>query len=120
MVAGPGDNYENIRADFTRLEGFYTDNLLVSVRGGIIDASCSASNAVAVSGTPYCVQLWDFQGSAPGGYINGITFEQNPGFGPTYATADYLTNATADLHSGVPQFVSGYGVLSGTLFSPNH
>jgi hypothetical protein len=115
---GPGDSYENIRADFTRLEGFYTDNLLVSVHGGIIDASCSASNALAVSGTPYCVQLWDFQGSAPGGYISGITFEQNPGFGTSYATADYLTNATADLHSGVPQFVSGYGVLSGTLFSP--
>jgi hypothetical protein len=116
--SGPGDSYENIRADFTRLEGFYTNDILVTVNGGIIDASCGAANAVTVSGTPYCVQLFDFNGVAPGGYITGVQFEQNGGFGPTYSTADYLTNATSTLRDGVPQFVSGLGVMSGTLFSP--
>jgi hypothetical protein len=115
---GPGDSYENIRADFTRLEGFWTNDILVSVHGGILDASCAATNAVTVSGTLYCVQLFDFNGVSPGGYISGVQFEQNPGFGPTYGTADYLTNATSDLHNGVPQFVSGLGVMSGPLFSP--
>lgn len=115
---GTGDQYENIRTDFTRLEGFWTNDLLVAIHGGIIDAACGASNAVAVSGTPYCVQLWDFQGSAPGGDISGILFEQNPGFGPNYTTADYLTNATMHTTNGSSQFVSSFGQMSGTLFSP--
>jgi hypothetical protein len=120
---GPGDSYENIRADFTRLEGFYTDDLLVYIHGGIIDASCGASNAASFTqpapiGAGICVQLFDFNGVAPGGYISGVLFEQNAGFGPTFGTADYLTNATSDLRGGSPQFVSGLGVMSGIVFSP--
>jgi hypothetical protein len=121
--SGPGDSYENIRADFTRLEGFYTDDILVSLHGGIIDASCGASNAASFTqpapiGAGICVQLYDFQPSEPGGFISGIQFEENGGFGPVYSTGDYLTNATAvHLSNGTPQFVNGLGVMSGTVFS---
>jgi hypothetical protein len=118
--SGPGDSYENIRVDFARLEGFYTNDIEVSVNGGIIDASCGAANALTVGGIPYCVQLYDFNGATPpGGILSGVQFLQNGGFGPTYGTADYMTNGTSELRDGTPQFVNGLGVLSGTLFSPS-
>jgi hypothetical protein len=112
---GIGDSYENIRADFTRLEGFFTDDVNVSVHGGIIDASCTTPNATSFSGI--CDQLYAVSG-AGGDVISGIYFAQNNGFGPSYETADYAVSGHADMHSGTPQYVSNLGVLSGNIFSP--
>lgn len=91
---GAGDNYENIRIDFTRLEGFWTTDGDIQVRGGLIDGSCTASNARTVAtqqpnaGT--CDQLY-FGGQ--GGILSDIRFLDNAGFGPTFKTADYYAGS---------------------------
>ena len=121
---GVGDSYENIRADFTRLEGFWSNDGNVSVHGGILDGSCTATNAQTINigqDNPFlagtCDQINAF--GVGGAMISDIYFAQNNGFGPSYATADYEVNGIARLTSGVPQFAGGLGVLSGNIFTPN-
>jgi hypothetical protein len=121
--AGIGDSYENIRADFTRLEGFWSNDGNVSVHGGILDGSCTATNAQTINigqDNPFlagtCDQLNAF--GVGGAMISDVYFAQNNGFGPSYQTADYEVNGIARLTSGVPQFASGLGMLSGSIFTP--
>jgi hypothetical protein len=122
--AGIGDSYENIRADFTRLEGFWSNDGNVSVHGGILDGSCTAANAQTINigqDNPFlagtCDQLNMF--GTGGALVTDVYFAQNNGFGPSFETADYEVNGIARVTSGVPQFANGLGLLSGSIFQPN-
>jgi hypothetical protein len=121
--AGIGDNYENIRSDFTRLEGFWSNDGNVSIHGGILDGSCTSANAQTINigqDNPFLAGTCDQLNmlGVGGALASDIYFAQNNGFGPSYETADYEVAGIARLTSGVPQFASGLGILSGNIFTP--
>ncbi len=122
--AGMSDTYENVRIDFARLEGFWTDDQNIVVNGGLIDGSCTSSNAPALNdgnGLPQeagtCDQL--FAGGL-GDRVFNLQFSQNGGFGASYQTGDYaILSGAAFGVSGNPQPPKGgLGVLSGYYFQP--
>jgi hypothetical protein len=118
---GAGDNYENIRIDFARLEGFWTTDSSISVNGGNIDGSCTATNAATINtgqgdsrlaGT--CNQFYST------GYntnLNNVWFSYNSGFGPSYATADILneggTSQTRNVRGATYQLIPNEGLAGG-------
>jgi len=122
-AGGAGDTFENIRVDFARLEGFWTNDVAIHVNGGIIDGSCTTPNAATINtgqDNPFvggtCLQLSAFLNG--GATINDVVFSDNPGFGPTYKTADWAVNGNARNLNGVPQVFPGLGIFSGSVFDP--
>jgi hypothetical protein len=124
-AAGLGTQIENVRVDFTRLEGIWISDSSVWVRGGIIDGSCTGANARTINtGQDYsryagrCDQLTSWGGNTN---VSGVWFADNNGFGPTYKTADVLVNgggsATHNIN-GAFEFLPGQGVEAGYLFEP--
>jgi hypothetical protein len=124
---GAGNSYENIRVDFTRLEGFLTGDSAISVLGGVIDGSCTASNAVTINtgqdpGLSYLAGTCDqFLSTGAGTKLTGVTFLDNNGFGPTQKTADIALadpeSRALNVHGGY-QVIPSVGVLSGGFFDP--
>jgi len=121
--AGGGSNFENIRVDFARLEGFFTDDMNVAVRGGIIGGSCTSPNAATINtgqeniflaGT--CNQLY---AAGLNDRITDLQFFGFAGFGPSYATADLsVLGGYAHNISGTFQFAPALGVLNGSITEP--
>jgi hypothetical protein len=121
--AGGGSNFENIRVDFARLEGFFTDDMNVAVRGGIIGGSCTSPNAATLNtgqeniflvGT--CNQLY---AAGLNDRITDLQFFGFAGFGPSYATADLsVLGGYAHNISGTFQFAPALGVLNGSITEP--
>jgi hypothetical protein len=124
---GIGDTFENIRIDFARLEGFWTNDVRLRVIGGNILSSCVAPNALTINtgqgGTPAgtCNQFFNGNDAMS---LSGVTFSYIAGFGPTYETADvYLGGANSTYHNllgGTPFFqtVPGVGAVSGNNWEP--
>jgi hypothetical protein len=122
-----GDTFENIRIDFTRLEGFWGGSSRTRVMGGNITSSCIASNAVTLNTgqdghTPagICNQFFSLANAMS---MSDLTFNYVAGFGPTQETADvYLDGANSTYHNLLGgllfQFVSGRGIKSGTNWEP--
>jgi hypothetical protein len=123
--SGAGDFYDNVRIDFTRLEGFWTTDSSVSVNGGNIDASCSATNAATIntgqdgarfSGT--CNQYFSTGGNDN---LSNVWFSYNAGFGPSFATADILnedgTSTVRNVRGATYQLIQGEGILGGGRIS---
>jgi hypothetical protein len=119
--SGFGDVYSNVRIDFTRLEGFYTNDSYVTVVGGQIDGSCTGSNAVTINtgqeGARFageCNQYW-----ATGGADNlsNVWFSDNAGYGPTYKTADIMSeggdSSVRNVGAATYQFVPVEGFRAG-------
>jgi hypothetical protein len=122
--AGLSDTYENVRIDFARLEGFWTEDQNVVVNGGLIDGSCTSPNALTLNTGPdypqlagTCNQL--FAGGL-GDRVYNLQFSQNGGFGPSYGTGDYaiLDGAASGISGGPQPPKGGLGVLSGYYFQP--
>jgi hypothetical protein len=123
---GFGDNIENVRVDFARLEGIWINDINVQVRGGLIDGSCTTPNAVTINAgqdgiTPagICDQ---FFGTGGGGInVSDLNTADNYGFGPTYKTADiYLGGNLSAYHnvSGAFQYTANGGINAGTHYEP--
>lgn len=120
---GANNTYENVRIDFARTYGFWTDDLNVNVIGGVIDGSCTASNALTINTGQYnpfiagtCEQFFKFQS---GGTAADLVLADNNGFGPTVKTADFLD--TGGYHknvSGTIEYIPGLGTLGGGSFDP--
>jgi hypothetical protein len=121
--AGAGDTFENVRVDFARLEGFFTQDTNVNVDGGMIDGSCTATNAATINtgqvlpqfaGT--CNQYLSTGGNTR---LSNVFFADNNGFGPTYKTADY-SNSTGYVSnvSGSMQVIPALGVMTGYNYEP--
>jgi hypothetical protein len=125
---GIGDTFENIRIDFTRLEGFWTTDIRLRVMGGNITSSCIAANAVTLNtgqdgATPAGICNQFFSNNAAMS-LSDMTFNYVAGFGPTYETADvYLDGANSTYHNllggGVLfQYINSRGIISGTNWEP--
>jgi hypothetical protein len=125
---GIGDIFENIRIDFARLEGFWTNDVRLRVMGGNIISSCVAANAVTINTgqdgvTPAGICNQFFNGN-DGMELSGVTFNYVAGFGPTYETADiFLGGANSTYHDvlgGTPLFqvLNTNGVISGGSYEP--
>jgi hypothetical protein len=126
---GAGDFYDNIRIDFTRLEGFWTTDTGISVNGGNIDASCTATNAATINTGQYrssfagtCVQFFS---TGDNGNLSNVRFSYNSGFGPSFATADILNEGGTSTVRNVRgqgstavvyQFIPIEGLLGGPYF----
>jgi hypothetical protein len=121
--AGAGDSYENIRIDFARLEGFYTNDNSVFVRDGVIDGSCTSPNAATINTgqesprfAGMCTQYF-----ADGGndQLTGVWFADNNGFGPTYKTADILNESGSNRNvTGTYQVIPTEGIAAGIVWDP--
>jgi len=126
---GIGNTIENVRIDFARQEGLWTQNSRLRVMGGSITSSCIAANAVTLNTgqdgiTPagICNQFFSL-GAATS--LSDMTFNYVAGFGPTVETADiFMGGANSTYHNllggALFQFVSGWGVASGTNFEPQN
>jgi hypothetical protein len=122
---GQDDTFENVRADFARLEGIFVEDANVTVQGGVVDGSCGATNAQTINtgqgGLPQlagtCQQMY-LGGEGDRAY--NLIFSQNGGFGPSYQTADYvILGGMGTGISGIPQPpAGGLGVLAGFTFQP--
>jgi hypothetical protein len=123
---GTGESYEDVRIDFTRLEGMYITDWNVSVHGGVFDGSCTATNAATINtgqeGSRFsgqCDQIWS-TGSAT--HVSDIFFTDNNGFGPTFKTADIMTEGgSSQVHNvgaAATQFVPVEGLVGGQAYEP--
>jgi hypothetical protein len=120
---GAGDQYENIRIDFARLEGFWSTDVAVAVRGGMIDGSCTSSNAATLNTgqiqTSFAGTCDQFFSTGQGTILEGVAFSDNAGYGPTYKTADILNQAgTTTNVRGAYQWIPISGILAGLVWSP--
>jgi hypothetical protein len=126
--AGAGDTYENVRIDFTRLEGFWTEDTNVNVNGGVIDGSCTGSNAATINtgqeGARFAGQCNQYWATGGGDNLTNVWFSYNPGFGPTYATADIMSegggSSVRNIRSASFQFIPGEGVMGGAYWEPQN
>ncbi len=124
--AGQGDTYENVRIDFTRLEGFYTADTNVNVNGGLIDGSCTGSNARTINtgqeGARFAGQCNQYWASGGGDNLTNVWFSYNNGFGPSYATADIMseggTSSVHNVRQASYQFIPGEGLAVGNYWEP--
>jgi hypothetical protein len=126
---GIGDVIENVRIDFARLEGFWSNDWRVRVIGGNIISSCLAPNAVTINTgqdgvTPagICNQFFS-AGLAMS--LSDVTFNYIAGFGATQETADvYLNGENSTYHNllggALFQYVSGQGINSGSNWEPQN
>lgn len=125
--AGFGDIYENVRIDFARLEGFYTNDASVTVAGGQIDGSCTGSNAVAINtgqeGTRFAGQCNQYWATGGNDNLSNVWFSYNNGFGPSYATADIMSeggdSSVRNVRGATYQFVPVEGFLAGAYWEPS-
>lgn len=124
--AGAGDVYENIRIDFTRLEGFYTSDNSVTVTGGNIDGSCTGSNAQTINtgqeGARFAGQCNQYWATGGNDNLNNVWFSDNNGFGPTYKTADIMseggTSTVRNTRTASYQIIPAEGVAAGAYWDP--
>jgi hypothetical protein len=122
---GAGDQITNVRVDFTRDEGIWITDVDVHVRGGIIDASCIAANAVTINtgqdGLPagICNQYFSH---GLGSHLDDVDFLYNPGFGSSQATADIFlgSGGTSSYHNvnGTFQYAE-LNINSGANWEPH-
>ena len=125
--AGFGDIYSNVRIDFTRLEGFYTNDASVTVAGGQIDGSCTGSNAATINtgqeGTRFAGQCNQYWATGSNDNLSNVWFSYNPGFGPSYATADIMSeggsSTVRNVRGATYQFVPAEGVQGGSFWEPS-
>ena len=120
---GIGDQYENIRIDFARLEGFWSTDAGIAVRGGMIDGSCTSSNAATLNTGQIQADLAgtcdQFFSTGQGTILEGVLFSDNAGYGPTYKTADILNQSGSTWGvQGTYQFIPSEGVLAGQVWLP--
>jgi hypothetical protein len=120
--SGAGDQYENIRIDFARLEGFWSTDS-VAVRGGMIDGSCTSSNAVTLNTgqiqANFAGTCDQFFATGQGTILEGVAFSDNAGYGPTYKTADILNQSGSTRGvNGTYQFIPVDGLVAGAVWSP--
>jgi hypothetical protein len=121
--SGAGDNYENIRVDFTRLEGVFISDVSVYVNGGVIDGSCTTPNAATINtgqeGARFAGMCNQYFAIGQNDRLNNVLFTDNNGYGPTYKTADILNEAgiVRDT-SGSFQWIPGEGLASGANWEP--
>ncbi|HEX6773853.1 MAG TPA: hypothetical protein VF126_17590, partial [Acidobacteriaceae bacterium] len=123
---GIGDVYENFRVDFARTYGIYATAANLNFNGGIIDGSCTATNAATINtgqnrasfaGT--CQQFYSVTGAA--NQITNTRFLDNNGFGPTYKTADMLLENTSAIGTiGSFQYINSEGLKSGAYITPQN
>jgi hypothetical protein len=126
---GAGDTYTNVRIDGTRLEGFWTTDVDVSVMGGIIDNSCTASNAVTINtgqeGTRFAGQCNAYWSDNTLNNLDNVWFSYNGAvFGNTNATADIMmessTSTVRNVRNATYQNIyPGEGYRGGGWWEPN-
>ena len=125
--AGAGDTYTNVRIDGTRLEGFWTTDDAVTVSGGLIDNSCTGSNAVTINtgqqGSRFAAQCNQYWADGNKDNLSNVWFSYNIGvFGPTYATADIMSEAGSssvrNVRNATYQSIAGEGVATGSYWDP--
>ena len=124
--SGQGDTYDNVRIDFTRLEGFWTADTNVNVNGGLIDGSCTGSNARTINtgqeGARFAGQCNQYWASGGGDNLTNVWFSYNTGFGPSYATADIMseggTSSVHNVRQASYQFIPGEGLAVGNYWEP--
>jgi hypothetical protein len=125
---GIDDEYENVRVDFARLEGFYVGAGAGSivVRGGVIDGSCTSPNAATINtgqeGARFAGQCNQYWSTGGGSRLQDVHFVDNNGFGPTFKTADILSEAGSSVVRNVGgatyQLITGEGHMGGTYWEP--
>ncbi len=127
FAAGAGDTYTNVRIDGTRLEGFWTNDDAVTVSGGIIDNSCTGSNAVTINtgqgGARFAGQCNQYFADGSKDNLSNVWFSNNAGvFGPTYATADIMSeggnSSVRNVRDATYQTISTEGIAGGGWWEP--
>lgn len=125
--AGAGDVYTNVRIDGTRLEGFFTTDVDVTVAGGIIDNSCTGSNAQTINtgqeGARFAGQCNAYWTTGTNSNLSNVWFSYNSGvFGPTFATADIMSepaqSSIRNVRQATYQSIAGEGVATGGYWDP--
>jgi hypothetical protein len=116
---GANNHIENPRVDFTRLEGIFIKDVSVYVHGGIVDGSCTATNAVTINtgqeGAMFAGMCDQFFATGLGVNLSDTFFGDNNGYGPTYKTADILNydfSATTRNVHGTYQLIPAVGVMA--------
>jgi hypothetical protein len=118
---GFGNVYEHARIDFSLLEGFWTGDVKVMLTDSIIDGSCIAPNARTINTgqdraafAGICTQYFS---TGVADVLDNVYFTDNPGFGPTFKTADILSedlgSTVTNAHGASYQLVNTEGIQAG-------
>ena len=116
--------YEHARIDFARQEGFWTQDVKVMLTDSIIDGSCTSPNARTINtgqdGARFAGECVQYFSTGVGDALDNVYFTDNPGFGPTFKTADILSedggSSVTNAHGASYQVVPSEGMLAGGKF----
>jgi hypothetical protein len=116
--------YEHARIDFARQEGFWTQDLKVMLTDSLIDGSCTSPNAATINtgqdGPRFAGECVQYFSTGVGDALDNVYFTDNPGFGPSFKTADILSedggSSVTNAHGASYQVVPSEGMLAGGKF----